>query len=122
MKHVLFPLFACTALCAAQEPAPPLTPSVKTPPTAIAAPESRSFLTIDPKARAKDYVAAFELLRKEKPALKIDLQTSSGTLSNIVDLSVSEEGTLMFVKIPSNQGTKYLILPLEHIQEIAYSP
>ena len=115
-----YPLLLVAALLAAQEPAKAekVTPA----PAAAIAMESRSSLIIEPKSRALDYVQAFELLRREKPTLKINIQTSSGTLANVVELSSADNGTLMLVKIPFTQGTKYQIVPIEDIKEIAYSP
>ena len=91
-------------------------------PVAAAAQESRSSLIIDPKSRAHDYAQAFELLRREKPTLKINIQTSNGILANVAELSSADNGTLMLVKVPFSQGTKYQIIPIEDIKEIAYSP
>lgn len=82
----------------------------------------RSFLTIDPKNRSNDYVQAYEILRKDKPTLKIGLKTASGIFSNVTDISASQNGTLLFVKTLSNQGTKLVIVPIEEILEIAYLP
>lgn len=83
----------------------------------------KSVLFIDPKHRATDYVQAFELLRKDKPSVKISLKTLGNTLiPNIAELTASSNGTLLFVKIPSNQGSKFIVIPIEEIVEIAYSP
>lgn len=117
MNHI--PLLL-SAILAAQEPAP--TEKTTLTPAKAAAAETRTALLIDPRARSKDYVEAFELLRREKPALKINIQTSQGLLANVAELTSADNGTLMMVKVPSNQGTKYLIVPLEDITEISYSP
>jgi hypothetical protein len=110
------------ALLAAQEPAV-LEKASATPVAAAAATmEGHSSMIIEPKARAQDYREAFELLRKEKPTVKINIQTSTGTLANVSDLSAAANGTLMLVKVPFPQGTKYLIVPIEDIKEVAYSP
>ena len=116
------PLLLMHALFAAQEPAIP--PAEKSPPptAALSTQDLHSALLIDPKQRAKDYIQAFELLRKEKPALKVNAQTTTGTLANISELSAADNGTLLFIKVPSNQGTKYSIVPIEELQEIVYSP
>ena len=128
----LIPLFLAAALFAAQDqptsdkssslPALPSVAPMPAPSSTSNIKEGRSSLIIDPKARAQDYSQAFELLRREKPTLKINIQTSNGTLSNVAELSSAENGTLMLVKIPFSQGTKYLIVPIEDVKEIAYSP
>ncbi len=118
MSH--FSLTLATLLLAAQEPAAP--EKTAAPPAAVAVQEAHSSMIIEPKARAQDYTQAFELLRRERPALKINIQTSSGILANVAELSFAENGTLMLIKIPFSQGSKYLIVPIEDIKEIAYSP
>ena len=92
--------------------------------TAATAPSDadKSVLFIEPKGRASDYVQAFELLRKDKPSTKITLRTKTGTPLALNDLTSSANGTLLFAKIPSNTGSKYLIVPIEEIVELAYSP
>ncbi len=109
------------ALLAANEPLVPEKPAPIAAMTA-AVQESYCSMLIDPKARAQDYREAFELLRREKPSLKINIQTASGPVANVQDLSSAGNGTLMLLKIPFSQGTKYLIVPIEEIKEVAYSP
>jgi hypothetical protein len=95
----------------------------ETPPAAITTTTSRSVLVIDPKARANDWMQAFDLLRKDKPTAKMMVRTLSGqTLSNISDLSVTQGGTLFMLRIVSNQGYKYQFLPVEELLEVTYSP
>jgi|GEM_PF-1711194 len=120
MSH--FSLTLAALLLAAQEPAAPEKNAA--PPSAVAAAvqEAHSSMIIEPKARAQDYTQAFELLRRERPSLKINIQTSSGLLANVAELSSADNGTLMLIKIPFSQGSKYLIVPIEDIKEISYSP
>jgi hypothetical protein len=108
----------------AQEPAPtPPAPTLPAAPMVSSMSDSKSFMMIDPKVRANDYVQAFDLLRRDKPTLKIVLRTSSGmTYFNVTDLSITHGGTLFLVKFLSNQGSKTQILPVEEIVELAYSP
>lgn len=115
-------LLIIAALLAVQEPAAQEKSMPPLPAAAAASKDPRNLIVIEPKSRAKDYAQAFELLRKEKPSLKINIQTSAGTLANVAELTPAENGTLMLVKVPFTQGTKYLIVPIEDIKEIAYSP
>lgn len=119
-------IFFCAAALAAQEPSTPPAPTT-TPPVAPVVSaltnNNKSFMMIDPKVRANDYVHAFDLLRRDKPTLKIVIRTTSGmTFFNVTDLSVTQGGTLFLVKFLSTQGSKTQILPVEEIVEIAYSP
>lgn len=110
-------------LAAATAPIPPemaSAPQTSQGTTKAAAPGS--FVTIDPKGRAHDYIEAFELLRKEKPTLKVGMKLQDGTFfGNVTDLSAAGSGTLLFVKILSSQGARYMIVPVEQVAEINYS-
>ncbi len=114
MKYLFFLLFAQMLLAQDTTKIPPAAP--------ISSTESKSILTIDPKARANDYVQAFDLLRKDKPSLKMIVRTTNTLFTGVTDLSVSSGGTLLFVKILSNQGIQTQIVPVEQILEINYSP
>jgi hypothetical protein len=99
------------------------TPHAEKAAAASAIPDvDKSVLFIEPKGRASDYIQAFELLRKDKPSIKISLRTMGGATLTISELTSSSNGTLLFAKVPSNSGSKYLIVPIEEILEIAYSP
>lgn len=115
------PLIIATLL-AVQEPAMPEKSMPPLPAAAAVSKDAHNLIVIEPKSRAKDYAQAFELLRKDKPSQKINIQTSSGTLANVAELTPAENGTLMLIKVPFTQGTKYLIVPIEDIKEISYSP
>ena len=105
---------------ATEKGAPPAVPAGVA--AAVAAAADKSILSIDPKNRASDYVQAFELLRKEKPSTKINLRISTGGPLVLSELTASSHGTLLFAKVSTNSGAKYLIIPIEEIVEIAYSP
>ncbi|OGN56698.1 MAG: hypothetical protein A3D96_06155 [Chlamydiae bacterium RIFCSPHIGHO2_12_FULL_44_59] len=88
---------------------------------AIHSPNS-SVIIIDPKARAKDIAQAFSALRKEKPTTKVILQTMDSSLYGVTDIKPTEGGTLLFIKVLSNQGATMHIVPVEQVMEIHYSP
>lgn len=83
---------------------------------------NKSMIVIEPKARAADYVVAFDQLRKDKPTLKIIARTANGSILNISDLTAAPGGTLLFLRILSNQGTRIQVVPVEEMMEITYSP
>ncbi|PIS03261.1 MAG: hypothetical protein COT85_00855 [Chlamydiae bacterium CG10_big_fil_rev_8_21_14_0_10_42_34] len=117
----LFVLLTFTTLFAQEThklPMPQATPSV----AAASTTNDKNILIIEPKARAGDFVQAFDLLRKDKPTLKIMLRTSNHLIVNVTDITASTGGTLMYIKTLSNQGTRIQVVPLEEIMEIAYSP
>lgn len=82
----------------------------------------KSVIIIDPKMRAKDLVQAYSILRKEKPTLKVMVETTTGSLMGVSDISASDGGTLLLIKMMTNQGIRTHIVPVEQIMEIAYSP
>ena len=115
MKYLLF--LAPTLMLIGQEAAPKSSNL-----GVVSEIATKSVIVIDPKARTADLVYAFDLLRKDKPSQKIIVRTAAGILSNVVDLTPSSGGTLLFVKLLSTQGTRVQILPVEQILEIGYSP
>lgn len=113
MRPLLFLFFAHAVF--AQE-APPAAVAATTTTT------NKSVMIIDPKARANDFVQAFDLLRKDKPTLKIGVRTSSGMVMNVTDITAAPGGTLLWIRVLSNQGTKIQVVPVEEMMEINYSP
>lgn len=83
---------------------------------------SKSVILIDPKARAMDYVQAFDLLHKDKPTQKIMVRTMGSVFMNVTEMSTSTGGTLLFLKLLSNQGMRTQMVPVEQLMEITYSP
>lgn len=83
----------------------------------------RTLYSIDPKNRSADWVQAFDELHKDKPTLKIMIKTTNGIiLSNISEIDASSNGSLLFVKLPSNQGVKTQVIPVEDVAEVNYQP
>lgn len=83
---------------------------------------SKSVIVIEPKSRAADFLHAFDLLRKDKPTLKITIRTTNAMLGNVSEVVVSPNGTLLMIKYASSTGTKYQVVPIEELVEIGYSP
>lgn len=71
---------------------------------------------LDPKSRARDYVQAFEILRKEKSVSRVYFKTISGTLlQNIMEMTPMENGSLILFKLNTPQGIKYQVVKVEEI-------
>jgi UDP-N-acetylenolpyruvoylglucosamine reductase len=82
----------------------------------------KTVFSIDHKHRTKDIIQAYDLLKREKPTLKVALRTTEGSFfENVTELTAASGGTLLFVKNLSKHGSKYTILPVEEIAEINYS-
>ncbi len=125
MKYSLLFLF-CTASLIAQESdkkspsAGPVVSDKKSPSTND---KTNYPYSIDPKARASDIAQAFDHLRKDKPTLKVSIRTNSGAmLMNVTEVTASSNGTLLYVRYPSNQGSRLQVVPIEDVAEISYSP
>ncbi len=97
-------------------------PKPSLPAAAAAAINDKSIMIVDPKARANDYVQAFDLLHKDKPTLKMMVRTAGALFQNVTELSASPGGTLLYLRVLSNQGMKIQIVPVEEMMEINYSP
>lgn len=120
MNYPLFLLLANALL--AQDPAKPATPPANTAPIISMDLPNKNIMVIDPKARASDYVQAFDFLRKDKPTLKILIRTADTLFTGVTDITASTGGTLLMIKVLSNQGSRTQVIPIEQILEINYSP
>ncbi len=109
-------IFLFAAALAAEEAPKPAVPAV------AAATNDKSIMIVDPKMRANDYVQAFDLLKKDKPTLKMIVRTSGAILQNVTELTAAPGGTLLYARLFSNQGAKIQIIPIEEMREISYSP
>ena len=111
-------LLLSTTLIAQDPPPPPPSPTIP----AAAMTEGKSILVIEPKSRASDYIQAFDMLRRDKPTLKIAIHISGGAmLENVTEVSTVKNGTLLMIKYASSSGTKYQVVPIEEIAEMSYS-
>jgi hypothetical protein len=118
MKWLLFCSVATVSLIAEET-------SHEKPPGAVATASlgDKTIFSIDPKGRAADWAQIFDLLRKDKPTLKIQVRTASGgTFLNVAEITPAANGTLLFLRIPSNQGSKLQAVPVDEIIEVGYSP
>jgi hypothetical protein len=114
-------LFAATTLCLvshaanqAPETAEPQNSSANTLP-----PETKSYMMIDPQSRAMDFQQAYEFLRKEKTPNKVFFQIADGSMiSNIIDMTIMANGTMILFKFNSPQGIKLQFVPLENIVSV----
>ncbi len=119
MKRAIFLILAQTLF--AQDPPKPAAPANNAPIISMDS-HGKSMIVIDSKARATDYVQAFDLLKKDKPTFRITIRTSDTLFNGVTDLTASANGTLLIMKVPSNQGIKTQIIPVEQIVEISHSP
>lgn len=104
-------LLSSSMLCAAT----PESPSIEV--------SSSPHLAIDPKARASDYVQAFEILRKEKTSGKVFFQLKNSTLiSSIIEVTPMNNSSLLLFRYNTAQGIKLQVVPIEEIQGISYVP
>lgn len=124
MKSSLILLsLVCGSLQAAVQTA---SPALDTAPPASPAPpvplgSSATYMVIDPKMRAQDYEQAFETLRKEKTTAKVFFQLQNGsTISNIIDMTLMANATLILFRFNSTQGIRFQLVKVEEIAAISY--
>ena len=87
--------------------------SSKTTPTTSS---SRSVMLIDPKARASDYLKAFEILRQEKSTSKVVFELANGTsISNVIDMKLMPDNTLVVFRFNTAQGIKFQVAAIEDL-------
>jgi len=80
----------------------------------------KSIMMIDPKARAADYMQAYDVLRKEKTANKVVFQLSTGeTISNIIDMTLMNQGTMIIFRFNTPQGIKLQAVELEDVLSLS---
>jgi hypothetical protein len=96
------------------------TPQVSLPPAASKENFS-SYMMIDPKLRALDYQQAFEQLRKQKTTAKVYFQLANGDMiSNIIDMSLMPNSTLILFRSNSQQGIQLQLVKIEEIAGLHY--
>jgi len=77
--------------------------------------------TVEPKARALDYLQAFTFLRQEKTPGKVVFFLKDGTsLTNIIDIQLMDQGSLLILRYNSGQGIKFRVLGLEEIARLEH--
>ncbi len=82
----------------------------------------KSLMMIDPKERAADFIKAFETLRKEISPAKIYFHIIKGSpISNIMDVSLMENGTLLIFRVSTSQGPQYKIVPIEDVLDVTHT-
>jgi hypothetical protein len=92
-------------------------------PNKTPAPENsaRSLMLIDPKARASDYLKAFEALRQEKATSKVIFELADGsTISNVIDMKLMPEQTLIVFRYNTVQGVKFQVVAIEDLVGIRH--
>ena len=114
----LFLLALPFALTAQESPAPPMPAES----SALLRSTGRSTIVIEAKGRAEDIVKAYDLLKREKPTLRISAHTYSGAiLSNVVEITAMPNGTLLLFRVSSTQGIKNVFVPVDDVIDLYYS-
>lgn len=81
--------------------------------------QSPDILLIDPAARAKDWVSAYQYLSAHAGGKTISFKLENGqTLNSISEVKALEGGTLLTFTLNTTQGTKYKIVKVEDISDI----
>jgi hypothetical protein len=80
-----------------------------------------TYMMIPPASRALDFQQAFEQMRAEKSTGKVYFELSDGTMiSNIIDMHVMQNSTLILFRFNSNQGIRYQVVKVEDIHALRY--
>ncbi len=80
-----------------------------------------SYMIIPPAGRAVDFQQAYDFLRKEKSTGKVYFELSDGsTISNIIEMLVMPNSTLIIFRYNSNQGINFQVVKIEEIVNLRY--
>lgn len=94
-------------------PPPPQPPAVGA--------STSSYMMISPASRALDLQQAFELMRAEKSTGKVYFELADGTtISNIIEMHLMQNSTLILFRFNSNQGIRYQVVKVEEIRNLRY--
>ena len=120
MKSSLILLsLVCGSLQAASpalDTAPPASPAPPVPPGKLCYLYGHRPENARPRLRA-----AFETLRKEKTTAKVFFQLQNGTtISNIIDMTLMANATLILFRFNSTQGIRFQLVKVEEIAAISY--
>jgi hypothetical protein len=114
-----FFLIALPIALMAQETPPVPAPAEQT--AALSRPMGRSTILIEAKARAEDIMKAYDMMKKEKPTLRIAAHTENGpVLANIVDITIMPNGTWLLFRLSSSQGTKNQFVSVDDVIDLYY--
>ncbi len=84
---------------------------------------AKSVITIPVADRAMDYKQAFDNLRKERRANKVNLVMSNGELvSNVTEMTLTANNTLFLIRQTLATGSHYMVVPVENIGGMQYQP
>lgn len=76
-------------------------------------------MVIDPKDRAKDFKAAFDILRINQTQSKITYFLEDKTqISGIMEVSILPGGTMLSFRLATTKGISYKIVPVEQIKSV----
>ena len=82
---------------------------------------TKSIMMIEPEARARDYILAFDKLRGEIPPTKIYFQLEKqAPINNIMSVELMQNGTLMLFRLSTPKGASFKIVPIEDVIEITH--
>ncbi len=84
---------------------------------------SKGIMAIDPKLRSADLMQAFEVLRREKTTAKVIFQLANGKLlSNIIEMSLMTNGSIILFRYNTPQGIQLQVVPTEEIVSLYHLP
>ncbi len=98
-----------------------LSTQTSAPPPAKTTAPMTTYMMISPSERALDYQQAFEQMRAEKSTGKVYFELADGsTISNIIEMHVLQNSTLILFRYTSNQEIRYRVVKVEDIRDLRY--
>lgn len=82
---------------------------------------TKSVMLIDPKSRADDYKAAFNVLKQEKSTSKVVFDLADGQkISNVIDMTMMPNNTIVIFRYSTPKGIKFQAVEIENIVGIMH--
>jgi hypothetical protein len=81
----------------------------------------RSTMIIDPKARATDYVKAWQMLKQEKSTSKVAFTLAGGKrIANVIEMTPMPGDTLIVFRYSTPQGVRFQVVAIEDILGVSH--
>jgi len=84
-------------------------------------PQDNEVMLINPQDRAQDFKQAYDFLKDQKAASRVNFMLKDGQmLSKVIDINVMKGGSLLIFQINTTQGIRYQVVKVEDIESVGH--